>query len=60
VYNISGQLIATLVDEVKSPGPYSVNWNARAQNGSHVAGGIYLAKMVSNNYSATRKLILLK
>ena len=60
VYNISGQLITTLVNEVKSPGNYSVRWNARDQNGLQVSSGIYLARMVSNNYAATSKLVLLK
>jgi hypothetical protein len=60
VYNILGQLVTTLVDGVKSPGYYSVNWNATDRNGSQVSGGIYIAKMVSNDYSVTRKLILLK
>jgi hypothetical protein len=60
VYNIVGQLVVTLVDEVKSPGQYSVSWNATNQNGLQLPSGIYLARMVSNNYSATRKLTLLK
>lgn len=60
LYNIVGQLVATLVDEVKSPGRYSVSWNATDQNGLRVPSGIYMARMVSNNYSATRKVALLK
>jgi hypothetical protein len=60
VYNIIGQLVTTLIDEVKTPGYYSVSWNATDQNGLQVSSGIYIARMVSNNYSATRKLILLK
>jgi hypothetical protein len=60
VYSIIGQVVTTLVDEVKNPGYYSVSWNARDQNGLRVSSGIYIARMVSNNYSATRKLILLK
>ena len=60
VYNIVGQLVATLVDEVKSPGQYSVGWNATDQKGLHVSSGIYLVRMVSDNYSAARKLVLLK
>jgi hypothetical protein len=60
VYSIMGQLVTTLVDEAKNPGYYSVDWNARDQNGLRVSSGVYLARMVSNNYSATRKLILLK
>lgn len=60
VYNIVGQLVATLVDEVKSPGEYSVSWNATDQNGLQAPTGMYIARMVSNNYSATRKVALLK
>ena len=60
VYNISGQLVATLVDEIKSPGQYSVSWDAKDQNGLPVASGIYIASMISKNYFVTRKLTLLK
>ena len=60
VYNIHGQLVTTLVNETKSPGSYSVSWNAKDQNGLPVAGGIYIARMVSNNYSASRKLTLIR
>lgn len=60
VYNILGKLVTTLVDEVKSPGQYSINWNSTDNNGLQVSSGIYMAKMIGNNYSATRKLILLK
>jgi len=60
IYNSIGQLVAILVDEVKSPGQYSVIWNARDQNGLHVPSGIYFARLVSDNFSATRKLTLLK
>jgi len=60
VYNISGRLVTTLVNAVKSPGSYSVSWNATDQNGLPVAGGIYIARMVSKNYSASRKLTLIR
>ena len=60
VYNIHGQLVTTLVNETKSPGSYSVSWNATDQNGLQVAGGIYIARMLSKNYSASRKLTLIR
>ena len=60
VYNVMGQLVTTLVNEVKAPGQYSVSWNATDKNGFHVSSGIYMARMVSNNYSAARKLMLIK
>jgi flagellar hook assembly protein FlgD len=52
--------VAILVDEIKSQGHYSVRWNAKDQKGLQVPSGIYFARMVSNNYSKTRKLTLLK
>jgi hypothetical protein len=60
VYNIDGQLVTTLVNAVKSPGSYLVSWNATDQNGLPVAGGIYIARMVSNNFSESRKLTLIR
>ncbi|HVO75386.1 MAG TPA: T9SS type A sorting domain-containing protein, partial [Ignavibacteriaceae bacterium] len=60
VYNGIGQLVTVLVDEMKNPGKYSVSWNAKNQNGVNLPSGLYLARFVSNDYSATRKLILLK
>jgi len=60
VYNSVGQLVATLVDEVKSQGHYSLNWNATNQNGLKVPSGIYIARMAGNNYSSSIKLTLLK
>jgi hypothetical protein len=60
VYNTIGQLVATLVDEVKTPGYYSVSWNATDQNGLRVSSGVYIARMVSNNYSMSKKIVLLK
>ena len=60
VYNIMGQLVTTLVNEAKAPGQYSISWNATDKNGLHVSSGIYMARMVSNNYFAARKLMLIK
>ena len=60
VYNNIGQLVAVLVDGVKSQGHYSVSWNAKDQKGLQMPSGIYFARMVSNSFSVTRKLTLLK
>jgi hypothetical protein len=60
VYNSIGQLVTVLVDEMKSPGKYSVSWNATNQNGLKVPSGIYIARMAGDNYSLSIKLTLLK
>ena len=55
VYNILGQEIARLVDGMKSSGKHIVIWDA-----SRFSSGIYFYRMESENFSETRKLILLK
>ncbi|NOZ60193.1 MAG: T9SS type A sorting domain-containing protein [Calditrichaeota bacterium] len=55
VYNVSGQLIAILVDEFKTSGSYSVVWNAGLVN-----SGIYFCKLEAGQFKATRKLFLIK
>jgi len=60
VYNLKGQLVHTLVNEVQTPGHYSVVWNGRDNHNQPVASGVYLYKMSSSKYSSTKKMILMK
>jgi len=55
IYNISGQLIKTMLSGQTSIGNHSVVWDARNQ-----ASGFYLLKLEVNNKSETSKLLLLK
>ncbi|MBI4548545.1 MAG: T9SS type A sorting domain-containing protein [Ignavibacteriae bacterium] len=55
VYNVLGQEVATLVNEVKQPGRYSVEWN-----GSGHPSGVYLYRLHVRKFSETKKLLLVK
>jgi ELWxxDGT repeat protein len=55
VYNAIGSKAATIVNEYKPAGNYSVQFN-----GSNLASGIYLYRLESGNYSTAKKFILLK
>lgn len=55
VYNILGQKIATLVNEVKLPGSYSEEFKAGS-----LPSGIYFYRLTSENFSLTKKMLLLK
>jgi hypothetical protein len=55
VYNITGTEIATLVNEVKDPGSYSVTFNA-----AKLSSGVYFYKITAGKFSSVRKMILIK
>jgi hypothetical protein len=54
VYNIGGQLVADLSGHYR-PGDHVVTWDA-----SDAASGVYFYRVVSNDNSQTRKMVLLK
>jgi transcriptional regulator with XRE-family HTH domain len=45
IYNVAGRLVATLLDEPRSPGKYRVDWTARGQDGVSLASGVYYVKL---------------
>ncbi len=55
VYDILGREVATLVNEVKQPGIYNVDFNA-----SNFASGIYFYTMKSGDFTAVKKMVLVK
>ncbi len=55
IYNLSGQLVKNLINEVKNAGFYSASFSAL-----NLPSGVYLYKLTTNNYSAVKKMILLK
>jgi hypothetical protein len=55
VYDILGKEVAELVNEAKDAGNYSVTFNA-----SELPSGIYFYTLTSGNFTATKKLILLR
>jgi hypothetical protein len=60
IYNILGQRVGTLVDEEKAPGDYTVIWDGKDDKGNDVASGIYFYRLMAENQSITRKMILLR
>ena len=66
IYNETGQLVRTLVDNEMTNGQHSVRWNGRNQSGRAVAAGIYFYKMVAQNaagdvvFAATKRMTLVK
>ncbi|MFQ5865299.1 MAG: amidohydrolase family protein [bacterium] len=60
IYNILGQKIATLVNEVQPAGVYSVAWHGMDDRGRNVASGIYLHKLETGGFVKVKKMLLLR
>ena len=60
ICNTLGQRVRTLVNEVPPAGFYQALWNARDQEGSAVAAGVYLARLHYPGGVQTRRLLFLK
>jgi hypothetical protein len=55
VYNALGQEVATLVNGYKTAQKYNVTFDA-----SRLAGGVYIYRLESNNFTQSKKMILMK
>ena len=55
VYDLTGRLVQTIVDEYKQAGNYTMIWDAR-----NVSSGIYLYRLQTKKFVSVRKCIKLK
>jgi len=60
IYDISGQLVRTLVKGKKYLGTYAVSWNGINEQGNSVRSGIYFYCLDVDNIKSTRKMLLVK
>ena len=60
VYNILGNKIATLENEIFDRGLHHKIWNGKDNNGVNVGSGVYFCKMKSENFQQVKKLTILK
>lgn len=55
IYDIRGRLLETLVNEVRTPSDYSVDWNATG-----LSTGVYFYRLRADDFDVTRKMLLIK
>jgi flagellar hook assembly protein FlgD len=60
VYDSSGRLVRTLVNEEKIAGQYRVTWDGRDESGQAAASGIYFCSMQAAAFKTARKMVLLR
>jgi hypothetical protein len=60
IYDVNGRLIKTLADAQMQQGAHQLIWNAKDEKGNAVTVGIYFLRMQSENYTGTKKLVVVK
>jgi hypothetical protein len=60
IFNMLGQKVQTLVYEKQAAGHQIVHWNGKDSHNRVVPSGIYYYRLEANDFSATRKMLLLK
>ncbi len=60
VFNVLGQNVRTLVDQYQPAGAYEVVWDGTDNAGQTTASGIYFYRIKVNDFSETKKMVLMK
>jgi hypothetical protein len=55
IYNLAGQEVAKLVNELQSAGEHEITWQPK-----RLPSGLYFYQIQTEEYSETKKLILQK
>lgn len=60
VFNATGQLVKTLVNDYRPINRYAVTWDGTDEDGRSVASGVYFYQLVAGEYQQAKKMSLLK
>ena len=60
VYDLMGRGITTLVNQVQKAGYHTIRWNGTDQSGQVVSAGLYIYRITADDFTSTKKMLLLK
>jgi len=60
IYNVKGQVVKSFRAHHHNGGRYLINWDGSDDLGNPMSSGIYYYRMQSGNYSATKKVVMVK
>ncbi len=60
IYDVSGRLVRSLVNEERGIGSHSVAWDGRDAAGNPAGSGLYFYRLNAGKFSDTKKMVLLK
>ncbi|MCD6329567.1 MAG: T9SS type A sorting domain-containing protein [Candidatus Cloacimonetes bacterium] len=60
IYNLKGQFVTNLVDDMLLPRHYSYQWNGKDHSGRTVENGIYFIRIISEDSTNFKKMVFLR
>ena len=60
IYSIDGRLIRQIHSGVLAAGNHRFTWQGDDESGRHVSSGVYLYRLQTDNFSQTKKMILIR
>ncbi|UCE19283.1 MAG: T9SS type A sorting domain-containing protein [Gemmatimonadota bacterium] len=60
IFNLLGQEVRTLVDEVQESGSYIVTWDGEDAMGQAVGSGVYFYRLQTSDFAAVKRMLLMK
>ena len=60
IFNLKGQKVVTLLMGNKTAGFHNIRWNGLNKFGQSVASGVYLYKLTADNFTAVKKMLLVR
>ena len=60
IFNLLGQKVHTLVNEVQPAGAYRVTWKGNDEFDKQVANGVYLYRLNAGSFESVRKMLLVR
>jgi flagellar hook assembly protein FlgD len=60
IYNVAGQKVRTLVNQVMPAGSHTLTWDGTNENGQTLTSGVYFYRVIAEDKTVTKKMTLLK
>ncbi|MCP4726837.1 MAG: T9SS type A sorting domain-containing protein [bacterium] len=60
IYSITGRLVKVIADRQYPAGENAIRWNGTNSVGAKVASGIYIYRIQAGNFTATKRMMLIK
>ncbi|MEB3323575.1 MAG: FlgD immunoglobulin-like domain containing protein, partial [Synechococcaceae cyanobacterium] len=60
LFDVTGRLVATPVDEVRAAGDHETLWDGRAGNGRPAAAGVYFVRLATPGFTASSRIVRIR